>query len=271
MYFGGALNQIGWLLLGFGSIFFWAFTWHADLSGWNFREGAVERVPGRVLSCRDTKYSVGGSDTAHGTPVYENRYRYEVGGRELEGVSYATGRCLPGARVTVEYPVGRPEYSRIEGMRRGLLGPWALLMALLPAVGLLCVIAGLRKGGLCGKLLREGLPVAGAVTAKFSTGSSTMGKRDYRVVVEFETPGQRSRKVMLTTNHPEDLDNGLCTMVLYDPENPTHALPIGGMPGTVTEDESGSFTGNMSWNILVLPALSLIGNGWYIWRHVIGQ
>ncbi|HJZ98034.1 MAG TPA: hypothetical protein VKE70_16100, partial [Candidatus Solibacter sp.] len=39
MYLGGVGTQIGWLLLAFGSIFFWAFAWHADLSGWRFRAG----------------------------------------------------------------------------------------------------------------------------------------------------------------------------------------------------------------------------------------
>src|SRR5436305_9618131 len=111
MYLGGATAQIGWFLLGFGSIFFWLFAWHADLSGWRFRASAVTRVPGVVLDCRDTHYSSGGSDTVRGTPVYENRYRYQVNGDWLSGKSYDTGDCAAGHPVNVEYLAGNPEFS----------------------------------------------------------------------------------------------------------------------------------------------------------------
>jgi hypothetical protein len=63
MMLGGAMSQIGWLVFGFGSIFFWVFAWHADLSGWRFRDGVTANVEGQSLGCRDTGYSVGGRRT----------------------------------------------------------------------------------------------------------------------------------------------------------------------------------------------------------------
>src|SRR4051812_9779707 len=88
MMLGGAGTQIGWLLLGFGSIFFWVFALKADFSGWRFRAGAVERVEGQSLGCQKTGYTEGGSHWDGGIPVYRNRYRYTAGGRSLEGVSF---------------------------------------------------------------------------------------------------------------------------------------------------------------------------------------
>jgi len=43
-----------------------------------------------------------------GTRVYQNRYSYTAGGQRFEGVSYSTGRCVPGGTVAVEYLTGQP-------------------------------------------------------------------------------------------------------------------------------------------------------------------
>ena len=266
MFLGGAGTQIGWLVFGFGSIFFWIFCWHADVSGWRFREGATARVPGVVSSCRDTGYSVGGTKNSRGTPVYENHYRYTAGGVEFAGTSYDTGRCLSGEQVTVEYLTERPEYSRVEGMRRGLLGPWVLLVALLPGVGLGLAILGLFRGRLRVRLLRDGVPASGRVIAKTPTGSRTMNRVDYRVTVQFTAWDGSVRSVSVTTNRPEDLENGFGATVLHDPDEPGRALAIGGMPGPILEDGAGSFAGG-SPRLLTLPLLSLVCNGWFIWRN----
>jgi hypothetical protein len=43
MALAGAVTQIGWLFFGFGSIFFWMFAWHADLTGWRTPPSARSR------------------------------------------------------------------------------------------------------------------------------------------------------------------------------------------------------------------------------------
>src|ERR1041385_5979806 len=136
----GTGTQIGWLFLGFGSIFFWVFAWHADLTGWRFHVGTLGTAAGRTLGCQDTHYHVGGSRGSRGTPVYENRYTYTVDDSVYDGKSYDTGTCVSAGRlVEVEYLLSRPDYSRIHGMRRRLLSPWALLATLFPAAGLIIV------------------------------------------------------------------------------------------------------------------------------------
>src|SRR5215831_17544095 len=178
MYLGGVGTQIGCLLLAFGSIFFWVFAWHADFSGWRFRAGNVSRVTGELLHCRQTSYSVDES------PVYANEYHYRVGSASVGGVSYSTGDCAPD-QVTVEYLTAQPEISRIVGMRRDVMGPWASLVALVPGAGVLFAVFGWRSGARRVKLLRDGVPVAGRVTGKIATRSETMGRKDYFVTLGF--------------------------------------------------------------------------------------
>ena len=194
MMLGGAMSQIGWLVLGFGSIFFWVFAWHADLSGWRFQDGVTADVEGQSLGCRDTGYSVGGSENSRGMPVCENRYWYRVDGYEFRQKSYSTGTCVAGHGITVEYPIAQPGFSRVLGMRHGLLSPWAVLVTVLPGAGLMLAVAGLRPGRTRVRLLRDGLPAAGRLVERKITGSQTMGKAEYRVIVQFQARDGSFRK-----------------------------------------------------------------------------
>jgi len=267
MYLGGVGTQIGWALLAFGSIFFWTFAWHADLSGWRFRDGNVSRVAGELLNCRPTSYSVGGSDDSSGEPVYANEYHYTVDGASIGGVSYSTGDCAPNP-VTIEYVKGRPEYSRIVGMRRDVLSPWAVLVALVPGIGLTIAVFGWRSGALRVKLLRDGVPVAGRVTGKIATRSETMGRKDYFVTLGFKARDGWEHSVISRTNRPEDLENAVGPTVLYNPDDPKRALPMASLPGTVSADGSEYFRGAPVVRYLLLPAASAIVNGWFLHRNL---
>jgi hypothetical protein len=266
MYLGGAGAQTGWLLFAFGSIFFWVFAWHADLSGWRFRQGKVARVSGEVLRCRGTSYSVGGSDDSPGDPVYAIEYHYTVNGASIGGVSYDTGSCLE-SPVTVEYLIAAPEISRVAGTRRDLMGPWASLVALIPAIGLALIAGGVRKGALRVRLLREGVPVEGRVAGQSPTGTEIMGRAQYKVAIAFTARGDLHESATVRTTHPEELAIGPGATVLYDPADPRRALPISAFPGQVRDDGRGGFVGGRARSFLVLPAVSLILNAYLIWRN----
>jgi hypothetical protein len=259
MYTGGMGAQIGWLIFGFGSIFFWTFAWHADLSGWRFRAGKAARVTGELLNCRATPYSSGGSEDSAGTPIYANEYHYQVNGASIGGVSYDTGNCAQ-SRVTVEYLIAAPEISRIEGMRRDVLSGWCALVALLPATGLAVIVGAWRRGVLRNKLLREGVSAQGQVTGKVATASETMGRTDYRVTVAFVARDGVERQVAMRTNRPEKLADPACSMVLYDPADPQRVLPVAGFPGELSSNASAR-------RFLVLPALSVAVNAWLMWKN----
>jgi hypothetical protein len=259
MYLGGVGAQIGWLIFAFGSIFFWTFAWHADLSGCRFREGKVARVTGELLNCRATHYSSGGSDDSAGTPIYANEYHYQVSGASIGGVSYDTGNCAQSA-MTVEYLIAAPEVSRIEGMRRDVLSGWCALVTLLPAAGLALIVGGWQRGVLRVKLLREGVSAQGRVTGKIATASETMGCTDYRVAVAFVARDGVERQVTMRTNRPEKLAAPACSMVLYDPTDPQRALPVADFPGELSLSAAPR-------RFLVLPAVSVALNAWLMWKN----
>jgi hypothetical protein len=268
MKLGGPMSQVGWLIFGFGSIFFWMFAWKADLSGWRFF-AKTGRVSAQAVECRDTRYSVGGSRGSRGTPIYANRYQYLVHGEPFSGVSYATGECVSsGRRVMVEYLLAQPNYSRIIGMRHGLLSPWALLAVLFPAAGLASVIAGLRSGALRAYLLREGVAVPGRVTGKDMTGTKINGNMLYRVYVEYTAHNGITFQTMVKTTTPELLEDDERESVLYDPVRPESAVPIDGLPGKLALDDLGNFQIAGRKGFLILPGLSVLCNAVFIVRNL---
>jgi hypothetical protein len=265
--FGGGGTSVGWLIIAFGSIFGWVFAAHADLTGWRFRQGEIAMIAGTAAGCEKTGYTIGGSDSSDGTPVFENRYRYHVGDQEFRGWSYATGRCLEGEAVMVEYLTAQPGYSRIQGMRRELLSPWALLTALIPGIGFAIAAAGFYRGVRRIRLLRHGVTAAGRVTSKVPTGAKTMGRADYRITVEFTARDGSTRSTTVITNEPERLGHEAQECILYHPADPAYAVPIDAFPGKLTLDHSGRILPGPSRRYLILPIVSLLLNAWFAWRR----
>ena len=223
----GALSQAGWGLLAGSSLFFWTFVWHADLSGWRFRSAAVATASGSVLSCRETAYSVGGSDDESGVRVYENTYRYQAGGATFAGRSYATGLCLTGSPVTVEYLAATPAYSRIQGMRRHEMPPATSLVGILPLGAIVLIVAGRRKGRLRLRLYRDGVAAATRIADSQPTNASVNERVVWRVTLEFTTRGGTPARTNVRTNDPGSLRDESRRTVLYDPWEPATALPLG--------------------------------------------
>jgi len=262
---GGTGAQIGWLLLGFGSIFFWVFASNADLSGWRFRGDTLARTSGVALECRQTGFSEG--DESQSQAIYRNLYRYAVEGQPFQGVAYAVDRCVPGGPVAVEYLRLDPGVSRIEGMRRRPLSPWATLVAVVPAVGLCLVIGGLVKGRWNLRLVRHGLPAAGRLVEKVATRSSTMDHPDYRMAFEYTAQNGFAGRATVRTNQPERLEVGPETLVLCDPADLSNALVFRSLPGDVVMDREGQPARRGPLGFLFWPAVTILGNGWYVCRH----
>jgi len=268
MLLGGGVTQVGWLILGFGSVFFWLFAWHADLSGLRFRLGPVAEVTGSATGCQSIGYSVGGSETRRGTPVYENRYRYSVAGHDFEDRSFDTGNCVAGGSVVIEYVKRQPGYSRIRGMRRDYLSPWALLAALLPGAGLMLVLSGVRNGRRRIQLLRLGIPAVARVYQKMPTASNTMGKVDYRVTLEFAARDGSRRLTLMKTNEPEKLGAAGTEYALYDPDDPDSAVAVAALPGRLTLDHVGRLVAGPARFFLTVPTATLFLNAWFLYRHI---
>ena len=199
--------------------------------------------------------------------VYENRYRYSVAGREFTGASYAKGQCVSGGTVTVEYLLEQPAISRISGMRRRPLSPWAMLVAVLPAVGGILAIAGLVRGQRRVRLLREGWPAEGRLTGMAPTSMRVNNRVVYRMTFAYQAQNGAAGRAIARTHEPERFENGPRPLVLHDPADLENAQVLVSFPGAITIDEQGQPAARGSFAFLLVPALTILGNAWYAYRH----
>jgi len=266
MLLGGAAAQAGWAILAFGSIFFWAFAWNADLTDWRYNAAQFKQTAGEVLGCEKTKFSVGGSEHRAGTPIYRTLYRYTIDGHTLESASYATGACADTGPTSIEYAPDHPEVSRIPGMRRNVFGPWVLLVALLPAAALIFIAVGLRRGQTRLRLLTAGVPVPGKLVEKAPTLTRINNRTVYKMTFQYVAHDGVARHTAAKTHRPERLEDEANECVLYDPDNPAKATLFDSMPGKIAIDESGQLQAR-SRAFLILPLLATLGNLWWISRR----
>ncbi len=158
VFFGGFLNQFGWIFFGFGLIFFWVFALNADLASFLRFRGALETTPGVIVESEET----GASE--NDVRIYKHQYAFQWNGADYTGVSYARGHQVePGAQVTVEFARGDPSVSRIQGMRRTMFGPWAIFVVIFPLIGLVFILVSVRGNLRAARLLAQGQLTTGTL------------------------------------------------------------------------------------------------------------
>jgi hypothetical protein len=268
LLFGGPIGFLGWFFLGFGMIFVWIFAMKSDPAAvWAFR-GELASAPGTVIATDDTHYSEGGSEHGGGTPVYAHRYRFTFQGRQYEGVSYRLGaQAEANTTVTVEFPQGRPERSRIRGMRSAPCGAFVLFVVLFPVVGLLFVLGKLHYGWRNLYLLKYGQLAQGKLVCKEPTNTSINDQTVYKLTFEFDTNRGTVARVVVKTHVPQYLlDDELETLV-YDPTRPTCGTTLDQLPGAPRVAENGDIairSAGAGYLALALPAMTIIGHGAYV-------
>ncbi len=260
--FGGVLSQMGWFFFGFGMIFVWVFTLSSDLTGWYVFRGALEKAEGRITASRKTRMSV------NDTPVWEYSYQFTAAdGRSYEGKSYKTGGGeRTGRAVQVEYRNGRPEASRIEGMRRGTVGLIGVFPVLFPAVGLAMVAGSARKGLKGLRLLREGHSAKGRLVGKEATNTKINEQVVYRMTFEFEAYDGRTYEAEARTHVPGVLEDEAEEPLLYDPADPSCAVMLDDLPGSPRIDEHGQIrcaAAPLAFASVLIPAVSILGHVTY--------
>ncbi|MGA3043335.1 MAG: hypothetical protein ABSF54_21385 [Bryobacteraceae bacterium] len=261
---GSLRSQVGWLVLGFGSIFFWGFIWNIDLSGWRFAFEPVEHTSGKFLNCNDTNFVRGQRRRTRG--IYENHYQFELVGRIFQGSSFSIGGCAAGP-LRIEYLRAHPEVSRIAGMRRRPFGPSTLLVDVVPAVGLFMVFTGFVQGCARLRLLRDGLPATGRLIDKTRMNASTNRGNMYRLTFAYTSQKGATGRVTASTARPELFEDKEGALVFYHPADLKRAVLLASLPGRVDAGERGQPVASPSRAFLVLPALTLLGNLWYVYRH----
>ncbi len=265
--FGGALQQIGWLLLGFGMIFFYAFTLQADWSGPMFSFMDTERATGTVVSVEDTNASENDS------PVYAIHYRFvAANGTKVDSTAYSTGYYPDaGQRLAVIYLRSQPEVARVEGMRRTTFGPVAAIAGIFPLIGAVMVFFGLREGLKGNRLLGSGRLAFAKLMSSVPTNTTINNRPVMAMTFSFRAQDGASYEVTSKTNQPERLDDQSEELILFDPNDPSYGVALDGMPGSLAIDNSGVLRLGSSaacLTTLILPGITLLGHGLYLWIRI---
>ena len=263
--FGGALGQVAWGVLLLISPIGWAFAGNADVwSPLAFRMVATSQAEGVVTSVRETNSSEGG------TRVSEVSYRFRASdGREGSGRSYVTrGAPRVGQRVIVESLVALPSISRIQGMRRGLFGPGAIVVLLFIAPALGWVWFGMRSGLRLSRVLARGRLAAAALKSKVQTN---VVQRRAVMTLTFEfvaSDGQRYEASETTTADTKALEDEPHELLLYLPSEPGSARLVDALPKAIQANEHGGLRlkSAAALAVLVLPLLTTLGNAFAAYR-----
>ena len=267
--FGGAANQIGWFLLGFGLIFVWAFIPAADLAGIFVFRGELARADGAVVRCEKTNFSEGGDEHNDGTPVFAIHYAFEdAGGFRREGVSYGTGVQYPiGEKLLIEYVDGDPQHSRVMGLRSAPFAAWVLFVAVFPFIGMLFLAGGLRRSLRGDRLLRVGKLAFGKFMSSRATNTQINDRRVYELTFEFTSDDGMSHTIKTRTHLPEKLRDDEAEPLLYDPACPERAVMFDSLPGSPRIDEFGALAPALTGSTLgtlAAPLLTIVGHGTFL-------
>ena len=229
--------QIGWGVFGFGMIFFWIFAGSADYSFLTFRDPAG-RTTGHVTKVEQT----GASENEQS--ISASHYQYSVAGELFEGKSYTTGGTpAVGDEVTVEYDEDSPRRSRIEGMRRGMFGPFVLFVTIFPAVGLVFLIPGMLTGRKRNHLLQNGVLTTGQAVDRRPTNIRINNQPLWEVVFEFHDRNGQRRECCARATDTTRLEDEASEALLYDAEDPSKAYVIDEAPARPTFDHNGDLQG----------------------------
>lgn len=249
-FFNGAA-QLGWIVFGFGMIFFYVFGTNADLSFATFRD-AGGRAAGRVVRIEQT----GASE--NGDSVEAAHYEYSVAGKPFSGKSYSTaGSPAEGEAVTVEYDEDYPWRSRIAGMRRAIFGPWVMVVTVFPLVGLVILWFATRGGMKRNHLLRHGVVTTGTLVGTEGTNMYVNKRRVWKLTFAFTDRMGRRCEAVASTTDTERLRDEAAEPLLYDPDDPQRAYLLDEAPARPRFEDNGEMAGRPAAALfaLLIPAL----------------
>jgi hypothetical protein len=204
--------------------------------------GKLENATAIVTHVEDTRFTEGGGRHSRGRPIYGYHYKFTTGGADYTGVSYRTGSvAAENEKVTVEFPVGNPGYSRIKGMRRSVCGPIVGMVFIFPAVGLAFVLPGLRQGWRNIHLLAHGEAAQGVLVSKSATNVMVNKKTVYKLTFSFMDRNGQARQAIAKASLPEKLEDNRSELVFYDPIDPAKSTLLDNLPGSQALTERGEF------------------------------
>ncbi len=217
--------------------------------------GALEHRDGRVTSIAATRTRIDGE------PVREFGYEFVDGaGRQHEGASFATRGPSRGQAVSIEFPAGHPERSRIVGMSGATIPPFMLLpMSAIGVVGFVLFGVAVRRGRRAVRLLRIGEPATGRLLARTPTNTTINGRRVWALRFGFTARDGRAYETLAKSHHPRRLMDEADEPLVYDPHDPSSAAMMDALPGKPRIGADGQLReGRPAGRVVILPTLAVL-------------
>lgn len=264
---GNIPATIGWLVFGFGMIFWWLFGMQSDVRSLVEFRGELLQTTGRVTQVIETTYSEGGSEDSPGTPIYRVVFEYESSsGQPRRDACYAPGRQFNvGQDVAVEYLPAPKTAARIAGTRRAPFGWGTLFVGLFPLLGLAFIAGSMIAGLRTLVVLRRGRLTRGRLVDKQPTSTTINDRRVFALTFEFEDERGNMQQARIKTHKIEQLEDEAEERLFYDPKHPAHARMVDLLPGNVRVTPDGELRADSSLGLwiraVLIPLMVLGGHG----------
>jgi len=241
---------------------------NSDLSSLYFT-GEVITVEGTATRSTEVDASEGN------VTVIENQYRFRTeDGVEFEGRSYATGqRIHAGETITIEYSEGKPQYSRIKGMRRHIFSPFVLFVVIFPLVGLIFILLGLKRSIRALRLLKYGEMTKGKLISKVRTNTKINGRPLYKMKFRYKDYMGNEFELTEKTLTPYVLEDQSEENLLYSRHKPAYAAMLDSLPSSASINAYGSIEPSSLVRVIFLmffPLLTIVGHGIYVVNTYVG-
>lgn len=207
----GGLALVGWLVLGLCGAMALVFVQLSE--PWDDPFVGAARDEARVTEVLGTRTRV------QSQPVVEVRFEWPARAPVHAGRSFIEGRApSPGDVLPVEWLPGEPPQARLVGMRSAPMPGAVRLVLVLPAAGVLLLLAALRGGLRRGRMLRHGLEAQATCVARRPT-SQRVNRQPVQVLTfRFVDARGQPREAEVRTHRVDLVADGSPQRVLYDPD-----------------------------------------------------
>ncbi|MFE5324540.1 DUF3592 domain-containing protein [Paenibacillus sp. NPDC056579] len=232
LLFGRVIYLLGWIFLFIGLLLSILITPKIDMSIIHFRGESIE-VSGQVTSVLPTNASI------NRAKIYAVNHQFTIQtGETISGTSYAADTIFrAGDNVSIHYPAGKPEYSRIIGARGNMFPLDLIFVYLFPIAGALFTYFCLRQYIRSVPLLTKGVLAKGTLISKEETILSENKKPVYKLTFQYKDMDGNIHQASVHTSLPEMLEDDHEEALVYDSNRPGNSLMIDSIAGETTIDD----------------------------------
>lgn len=235
--FGDTFAFIGWIFLTIGFVFSSVFLSMSDFSDWRFKKDS----PKVQATITQIEYS---NASENKQAIFEYHYEFtDLKGIKQKGVSYGfKGKYDVGDEATVIFLEKKPEYSRIENLKKAPFGQFTLFVLIFPLIGGLMVFFSIPKALKKLRVLREGIIGEGNYLRMEPTNTIINRQRVMRLFFELKV-GSKAYEVSTETHQDyliRKLTDGTPKKLLYLPQNPEQVVLLDNVAGNPKFAADGS-------------------------------